>query len=841
MRKLFFLWMPMLLLAVEVRTNVRDVHHEGVCEEIGAFSLHLIADDFSMAGPHTPLYVRFRINHAQGWCRTLVDQRPGSDDATRQPINLAIIPNGGGSLAPDLPPEAVQLVRLIQGEREGWLRINTASSFWFQEGGVYAPPGNSMGSAFVALGITGSASQYPQTNTASGGNERSNTHELVSTVLCASYEDTPNFGPGDVDTLDFIAFDQSTQGVEDADEVIPGFNAAVGFSNDHVVCRGSNYIVDYCLERVEGHAGNTLVDQFQFIDLHQRQIPLPKLQLRNCSDIEWDEGEALVLLQGQFRLQGEHVVMQAGLCDPLVAEWVLSEMTWTTDTSVWDILPLFFDDRVVGFEFRLKEGYVPLEGMLTLPSVWLQTDEEQPCDLTAISYFKVRSAQGTAGDLVTLGPDGLFWTTFENVLSESAQSYLPYSAYDRPEWSLITTLFNPHEQIIRVNVTLSNRQGLRLRRAVIDLPPRQASRFSVEETFGSLAKEVLASLDIEAQRPLAVLGTLMTEQGDGLDVYSAIPFGDKQLFAPHVPQQWPWQFSAYVLATKEDIAPQMTFFSSEVSDESITSLRFPGSTAVWHRDDLQGPDGPLQWFGVQASQSSAVGQMLFFREEEEGFELASLPMNLGLKTQWRWEHVAKSDRGWWNGLGLLNPSEKGMVVDMTITERGGSPVAHAPLSLEAMSNQVFLLEDLFPLLTEASPGKDWILEGSSQEPFVGFHLMGRLQGRQMTTVPAATRGGHVLAMGLVPVPEDHWLGLVLLQDEAKSIPVHATLLTDSGTQEQVVTLEGKSVILLSDWFEIRGVPEGLILESEVVLRGFALVGRDDHASLATVPFMVVTP
>ena len=99
---LFFLF-PALLLGIDVRTSIKEVHHEGCCEQIGSFTLGVRDSAFQTATYNEPVYVRFKIVQAHGWSKTLVDLRPGEDPLNSDPINLAIRTEGATIIAPDIP------------------------------------------------------------------------------------------------------------------------------------------------------------------------------------------------------------------------------------------------------------------------------------------------------------------------------------------------------------------------------------------------------------------------------------------------------------------------------------------------------------------------------------------------------------------------------------------------------------------------------------------------------------------------------------------------------------------------------------------------------------------
>lgn len=150
------------LFAIDVGTSVASVSHEARYQAVGSFTLTISSDDFANASQSTPIYIRFGLNQSNGWGRTRVDLH--SESGYEDPINIAIHPVGATVVNPTLPADAVQLVRMIEGERFGWLKITHSSSTWVLDGGGGAAPSSTL-SVAMSLGIVGEVSGNLQGST----------------------------------------------------------------------------------------------------------------------------------------------------------------------------------------------------------------------------------------------------------------------------------------------------------------------------------------------------------------------------------------------------------------------------------------------------------------------------------------------------------------------------------------------------------------------------------------------------------------------------------------------------------------------------------------------------
>lgn len=245
------LFSMMALARVDLRTNIQDVYYRGPAEEAGAITFAVADDCFSMASPETPVYLRVTLDKDARLGCSLVDLTQAGD--LQQPIYLAMRREGYGDLV--APPDTVSIVRMIQGERALWIKIQRSSSTWYASS--HAPKRFSP-TAFT-LGVSARSSHTANLPLFNSGaaNLPSNTMntddmgliaDYASTLLCVDLSQSTllpeNTSGNSADSgLSFSveAFDHTTVGVEsvpDPQAIVPGVPLNVVFLGDTVVARG---------------------------------------------------------------------------------------------------------------------------------------------------------------------------------------------------------------------------------------------------------------------------------------------------------------------------------------------------------------------------------------------------------------------------------------------------------------------------------------------------------------------------------------------------------------------------------------------------------------------------
>lgn len=836
-RILLLFWLfPLLLWGIEIRTNIQDVSHEGPSEQIGSFSLIIREGELPFATFDNPIYVRFRIVRAHGWSKTLVDQRVGSASQAWDPINLAIRSEEGDTLNPALPRNAIQLVRLIKGEKEGWIRINRSIDFWDDS----APSGPSPSrSISVSVGISGTNSIRLDSSTPTNGNEYHLAETLASTILCANYKDTPGFNVGDIDTLDFISFDGTTEGVEEGYSITNGANTGLTFSDDTDVARGSRYITCFELmtsvEQDDAPPHEITFSKLSAIDLAHGCEPIPPIYLKNCSDYEWHPGSQFFICPISYGLSGNQFYWRSdGEPDVIMGE---EQMQLTTNGgSQWVAEPVYTEDVLAGYRLTLMGGTFEPEETIELNNLRICLDNNITEALLKLhTWADVIHPIATEGELVRFTS---FASTVAHMVFEDLPLYkriLPYTGYDHPEWQFHLQTLNLADEPSRVTSYLRNRHGLLLRiEGEVTVPAKGTHALSIAERFGEEADQVLAWVDQYSDKPFQTVGILSDPAKETFELIEAREQSHKTLIAPHITMANDWNTTAYILATGTE-SPRFFFNSPGQNSQHIDAIQYPGATAVYSDIDFASGQSKIAWFEVEAELSSANGQVFYFREQDGG-QLASLPLSLGLESRWVFDHLGRSQNGWWNGTVINNPHSISNQCTLSVFDDQGELIDSVELELAAEERKAFLLKDIFTDFDQTEPSR---LEVLSDQSVVSFLLMGMESKDQLTDVPGNMNMGEQLVLPYMRVDDAHWTGLVVQNPNESAAEFYFEVYAADGSNRQStwIYLPGGAKSVFEPEVYLKNL-EGfnhLVVFATRPIRGFALLGNRNQTELASLP------
>ncbi len=250
----------MVFANVDLRTNIRDIYYRGTCEEAGAVTMSVNGNDFFEASTDTPVFIRIRLDKGGKLCDTLVDFQ-GIDSFggshTNVPVYLAMrIESSSGALI-NAPSETVSIVRWKGGESELWIRVQSPSSTWVNQGGFIFAPDTSRRVAWT-FGLTARSSwnrNFPDFPAFS--NLPANTNDVpailaaadtrgwaVSTLFCVDVSSsilTPWPALNSELEFDTISFDSATTPpwlAEFASQINLGNQTSANFSGDDTIARG---------------------------------------------------------------------------------------------------------------------------------------------------------------------------------------------------------------------------------------------------------------------------------------------------------------------------------------------------------------------------------------------------------------------------------------------------------------------------------------------------------------------------------------------------------------------------------------------------------------------------
>lgn len=126
--------------AGELRTTIRDIAIHASAEQAGILSFHLDDDAFPTATPDHPVFLYVRLEDGAVLANTLVDiDRPDLGRA-HHPIFMPIETGAAEEVSVVAPPDAVSIVRWVQGESAIWLRIQRPTHTWLSVAGHEVAP-----------------------------------------------------------------------------------------------------------------------------------------------------------------------------------------------------------------------------------------------------------------------------------------------------------------------------------------------------------------------------------------------------------------------------------------------------------------------------------------------------------------------------------------------------------------------------------------------------------------------------------------------------------------------------------------------------------------------------
>jgi len=842
-------WIGLLLAtattawSADVTTSITNVGNESRDQVLGSFTLSFDEDAFPNASPANPAYIRFRLNQANGWSKTLVDLRPGAPDYLRRPLNIALYPASGGSLNPGLPPSAVQLVRLIEGEQAGWLKVTASSSQWVSDNGTFVPP--SQGSRVsLTVGLRGQNSVRPAANTPTGGNETPN-GILASTLLRADYQNTPWFGVGDLETLDFIAFDSTTAGVEQGDSPQPGLNIGLGFSNDPAIARGDANIP--CFEYhfapadFDSAPPKLGVNRLHQITRDRYCVNSPPVYLTNSSDFEWKPGSRFYLV-----LYGHDpdYLVHGGLpyCDPNPRRIELLETDITvtpSDDTAWQVEKIYCQDGFVGWELTQLEGDFDIFSQLEIRGLKACFGEKFEGDrllLSARAYFF--HPVFSDGELELIGEIPRETLILESAPDDLERRILPFTGHDRPDWDVRLNVVNLSDAPAEFAAFLYQRQGILTRVfSQYRLPPRGSVSLDLFELYEPAIASTITWAELLSTGPVGAAAVVESGDRRTLDIVPAVKEARQRLYGSHVPiDDVFWETSAYVVSSANEVDSDYDLKLPGQAPADIRALRAPRySTVLLDGDFYNDFQERSPWFLINATAPTANG-VLFFGRKDNGSQLASISLDETPQTTWRFDHLGAAANGWWNGLILLNPSAEAATITLTGYADDGSPLGSRDLALQPETKLVDFVAALLQLQNEPTPSR---LEVASDAPIIASMLFGRQDLEVLTNVPGNLPEQTAATLCCLPQTEDDWSGVALINGRNRTIRTAILPVRSDGTMGEAVELDlgpnEKSLFLLRDLIAEPWTYDHVVIEAGGPIRILGLTGNFERGQMATVP------
>ena len=194
-----------LIAGVTINESINDVYYRGDHELMGTISMVVEGNDFAGVSPENPVFIEVELLKNAILADTLVDLN--SEDTTlAQPIYLAMSPARNSGLQVIAPANSVSIVEWIAGEHSYWIKVQSDSSTWLQDGENDPTPPSPANWVSWSVGL--SASQSASLQQYDGGNLPFNTRNLeaqheseaVSTLHCANLKNS-TLGLNGLDSL----------------------------------------------------------------------------------------------------------------------------------------------------------------------------------------------------------------------------------------------------------------------------------------------------------------------------------------------------------------------------------------------------------------------------------------------------------------------------------------------------------------------------------------------------------------------------------------------------------------------------------------------------------------
>jgi len=239
---------------VKLDTSISDVYNRGTNELTGSISWTVTDDDFRDASTDEPIFIRVTPDHNSSLAETLVRQS-SSDPVQQLPIHLAMRLDGGNGFTQMAAlPDAISIVRWVEGESSLWIRVQQTSDQWLTNAGGLLGPSRDLEVAWT-IGISARTSDTRNIDgaAANGSNLPFNTRDIsagegdfedaTSTLICVDLSASNLLADGTEESqlkYDIIALDYNADlggGVYSRQQ---GNDTGINFTNDFRIARGKD-------------------------------------------------------------------------------------------------------------------------------------------------------------------------------------------------------------------------------------------------------------------------------------------------------------------------------------------------------------------------------------------------------------------------------------------------------------------------------------------------------------------------------------------------------------------------------------------------------------------------
>ena len=246
---------PLVWADVELQTSIVDIYYRGPAELLGVPTFTITSDEFSLAGPDNPVFIRLLPQNNARLCKTLVNLGGSGVEASPIYVAMRITQADAGDVTFAAPPETLSIVRWVEGESAIWLQLNQATNTWLSRNGNLISPDADISVSFTIGASAWSSRNQTATRAADTYNLPFNTRnantpgtieDAISTLFCVDLSNGTLAAQGtdSLLVLDMIAFDKDVDLGGGSYSSQAGLPLGTSFSGLAYVARGKNRIID---------------------------------------------------------------------------------------------------------------------------------------------------------------------------------------------------------------------------------------------------------------------------------------------------------------------------------------------------------------------------------------------------------------------------------------------------------------------------------------------------------------------------------------------------------------------------------------------------------------------
>lgn len=346
-------------------------------------------------------------------------------------------------------------------------------------------------------------------------------------------------------------------------------------------------------------------------------------------------------------------------------------------------------------------------------------------------------------------------------------------------WQTDLNLINPETMQKALRFNLFGEHGERIAKQVHWIGPGALARFSLNGLYSpeeGAAGRGLKVLNIDGEYP--PFGFFSYRQDRQRVHLPLTQSGSTRLWVPHITPGKDWWTGLALGADAREAAVTLRICSAQGRIIGTKALALgPGERHVSLISDLWEDGFPSGAAWMECLSDAPIQGYLLWGNTADPRDpgLAGIPL---LQAEHQdsilyLPHVAVT-KGWWTGMGLINPNEQMAGLTVKGYGREGEQLAQQELSIPAYGSWVGSLPELFENASDIA----WA-EISGQLPVAGFAIMGQ-QGDHLAGFPLFTRGQAGQKLWLKSLSPDGWTGLALLNPFEQKADVWAYAYDEQG-------------------------------------------------------------